>query len=269
LPPKLKDILNLLNEIAPFQHMAEWDNAGLQVGDQSKEINRLFFALDPTMHALKNALEFNAQLLLTHHPLIFRPLSQINYQIYPGNVIVEAIKKDISVVSVHTNLDVAQGGINDLLADLLGLDQPEIFDVDDRLESSGVGLGRIGSLQEPISLAAFTEMSKRTFGCKSVRVLGDDDLIIRRVAVVGGSGGSMVARASEKGADILVTGDISHHEALEAEVLNFALMDAGHFFTEKAAIKLFADRFKKKLSAKGWDVEMEIDQDEKAPMRDQ
>ncbi|MBN1849843.1 MAG: Nif3-like dinuclear metal center hexameric protein [Deltaproteobacteria bacterium] len=269
MSPTLNDILNLLNEIAPFSHMAGWDNAGLQVGDLSKEIHRIFFALDPTMDNLMNASEKNAQLLLTHHPLIFKSLSQINYHAYPGSVIVAAIKNDIAVIAVHTNLDVAWGGINDMLADLLELDHPEILDIEDSSENHSVGLGRIGSLKEPTSLTAFIDLAKRVLGCKVVRVLGNDDLVVKRIAVVGGSGGSLIARASEKGADLLVTGDIGHHEALEAESLNLALMDAGHFFTEKAAIRLFADRFKEKLSAKGWGVVVEIDHDEKAPMREQ
>jgi dinuclear metal center YbgI/SA1388 family protein len=268
LTPRLNDILKLLNEIAPFSHMAEWDNSGLQVGDLSKEIKKILFALDPTMDALMNALENNAQLLLTHHPLIFRSLSQLNYQVYPGNVIVEAVKNDISVVSIHTNLDVAKGGINEMLADLLGLQQTVVLDKDEPLENDGAGLGRIGILPEPLSLNAFTDVVKRAFGCTGVRVVGDDDLEIKRVAVVGGSGGSLVGRASEKGADLLVTGDINHHQALEATFLKLALIDAGHFFSERAAIRLFADHFREMLSARGWNVVVEINQGEKAPMRD-
>ncbi|MDY7035856.1 MAG: Nif3-like dinuclear metal center hexameric protein, partial [Thermodesulfobacteriota bacterium] len=150
--PKLKDILNILEEIAPAYSAEEWDNPGLQVGYPSQEVNKIFVALDPTLKAVEKALKSNAQLLLTHHPLIFKSLSCINKEIYPGNVISEALKKGISIVAAHTNLDVAQGGINDILANLFSLDNIEALWKRDDFKFDNAGIGRIGDLPEPMKL---------------------------------------------------------------------------------------------------------------------
>jgi putative NIF3 family GTP cyclohydrolase 1 type 2 len=111
------------------------------------------------------------------------------------------------------------------------------------------------------------EIVKKVLGTGSVMVVGHDDIEIRRVAVVGGSGGGMVPMASAKGASLLITGDVGHHETLEAETLGLALIDAGHFHTERAALRPFADHFKEKLKERAWDVIVEVYEDEKCPMR--
>ena len=116
MTPKLRDIIEVLEALAPSSMAEDWDNPGLQVGDLSREIHTIFVALDPTFNAVQEASRHDAQLLLTHHPLIFKPISQIEKNGYPGDVIYEAVTKDVSIVSAHTNLDMAKGGINDLLA---------------------------------------------------------------------------------------------------------------------------------------------------------
>ncbi len=266
LIPKLKDILNVLNEIAPFHYAEEWDNSGLQVGDLSDTVNKIFISLDPSISALQSALKGEAQLLLTHHPLIFKPLSQLDYAIYPGDVIVEAIRKKISIVSMHTNLDVAEGGINDMLANLFSIQNPEVLYVRDDLEIDGIGLGRIGDLSEPLGLSSIIKKVKGALGAMTVRVLRKEDSDIKRVAVVGGSGGNMVGIASRKGADLLITGDVSHHDALKAEQLGLALIDAGHFFSERAAMALFADSLQEWLYRKDMDVMVDVYRQEIGPM---
>lgn len=264
--PKLKDILSLLNEMAPFHYAEEWDNSGLQVGNLYNPINKIFISLDPSINALRSALEGNAQLLLTHHPLIFNPLSQLDYAIYPGDIIVEAIRKEISIVSMHTNLDVAEGGINDMLANLFSLQNQEVLHVRDDLKIDRIGLGRIGDLPEPLGLSSMIEKVKGALEATTVRVSRKEDLDIKRVAVVGGSGGSMVAVASRKGADLFITGDVSHHDALKAEKLGLALIDAGHFFSERAAMALFADNLQECLYRKDMDVMVEVYRQEIGPM---
>ncbi|MBW2609783.1 MAG: Nif3-like dinuclear metal center hexameric protein [Deltaproteobacteria bacterium] len=264
--PTLKDILNLLDEIAPFSIAEEWDNPGLQVGYPSQEITKILIALDPTISAIEESSDRKVQLLLTHHPLIYKSLSHINRAAYPGDVIFEAFKQGISIVAAHTNLDVAQGGINDILADLFGLQNLEVLQ-EKESTASGTGLGRIGNLPEPVRLSAMIETVKKVLGTMSVMVVGHGDTEIGRVAVVGGSGGGMVPTASVKGASLLITGDVGHHETLEAETLGLALIDAGHFYTERAALRPFADHFKEKLKERVWDVIVEVYEDEKNPMR--
>ena len=265
--PKLKDIIVLLEEIAPSRLAETWDNPGLQVGIQSQEINRVFVALDPTLGAIKKAIREKAQLLLTHHPLIFQPVSRLDGDLYPGNVILEALKHDVAIVAVHTNLDAASGGINDMLAQIFCLNDVEVLQNMEGDSAPDAGLGRIGNLPEPMSLSEMINLVKSGLGAKGIRSVGSKDLKIRRVAIVGGSGGGMVATASEKGADLLITGDVGHHDALEAESRGLGLIDGGHFYTEKEALILFADRLKGMMEERGWRVEVVVHHDETNPLQ--
>jgi dinuclear metal center YbgI/SA1388 family protein len=264
---KLNDILDFLEEIAPSHTAEDWDNPGLQAGAHSQEVSKVFFALDPTLRAVEEAAKAKAQLVLTHHPLIFQPLSCINWEVYPGNVIFEAFKNGISIVAAHTNLDVTQGGINDMLAQLFHLKDAEVLQTMEGVTDPVVGLGRIGNVKEPMSLSAMIERVQAVLGAKGIRVVGSKKLKIKRVAFVGGSGGSMVPTASERGADLLITGDVGHHDALEAHARGLAVIDAGHFYTEKAALALFASRVKGLLEERGWEVDVAIYQDEKNPLQ--
>ncbi len=260
---RLRDFLTTLETIAPIRWAEPWDNPGLQVGSLSQEIRKIFSSLDPTLSALISASEAHAQLLFTHHPLIFKPLSRLDINAFPGDVIAEAAKRGISIVAAHTNLDVARGGINDILADLMGLNNVEVLQPAD--EADGVGLGRIGNLPEPAALSTVAKDVKKLLGAQSIRAVGRRDVLIRRLAVVGGSGGSLTSLAHEKGADILLTGDIGHHVALEAESLGIALLDGGHFHSEKTAFRVFAKNLNKMLTSKGWEVAVETDEDERDP----
>jgi dinuclear metal center YbgI/SA1388 family protein len=263
--PKLKDILDLLEETAPSNTAEDWDNPGLQVGAHSEEVSKVFFALDPTLQAVKEAAKEKAQLLLTHHPLIFQPLTRINSEVYPGNVIFEAFKHGISVVAAHTNLDVAQGGINDMLAQLFDLKDVEVLQTLEGFEDEKFGLGRIGNVKEPMSLSSMIELVQSVLGAKGIRIVGSQKRKIKRIALVGGSGGGMVPAASKLGADLLITGDVGHHDALEAHVHGIAIIDGGHFYTEKMALALFANRFKELMEECGWEVDVATYQDEENP----
>jgi len=263
--PKTRDIVDLLEEIAPTRLAESWDNPGLQVGSYSQEVERIFMALDPTLKALRAASDRHAQLLLTHHPLLFSPLSQIEIDVYPGNVVFEAVKNLISVVTAHTNLDVASGGINDILAELLGLRHVAALKKIEDME--GVGLGRIGDLPETRMLREVAEDIRQIFGCETPRWVGQADAYVRRIAIVGGSGGSLASLAAEKGADLLITGDVGHHHAMEARSMGIALMDAGHFNTEKIAFRGFAERLRGIADDLGWEVEIETDEGEVDPLQ--
>jgi len=262
--PHVKDILDLLEEVAPSRLAAGWDNPGLQVGSRSHVVTKILFALDPTLDAVRHAAEVGAQMLITHHPLVHRPMTLVDWDRYPGNVIVEAVRKQIAVACAHTNLDVSKGGINDILTELIGLLHVEPLTVSE--DEEGIGLGRIGQLPEPATLSSLGTRIGGLLGTEGSRMVGEADREIRMVAVVGGAGGSSMVPAFEKGADVLVTGDVTHHHALEAKALGLAVIDAGHFSTEKAAFKIFAERFKDLASAAGWDVLIEAKADEKDPM---
>ena len=264
MKPTLKDFLDLLESIAPARLAESWDNPGLQVGLLSQKIRKVFTSLDPTLDALLSADEADAQLLFTHHPLIFKPLSRLDINSFPGDVIAEAVKRGVSIVAAHTNLDAARGGINDILADLMGLTNVEVLKNADEMD--GVGLGRIGYLPQPTALSAVARDVKDVLGTQSIKVVGKRDALIHRLAVVGGSGGSLLPLAYEKGADLLLTGDVGHHVALEAESSGMALIDGGHFHTEKTAFRVFVSNLNKTIKTRGWEVTLETDKNETDPI---
>lgn len=265
--PKISDLLDLLEVIAPSSTSEEWDNPGLQVGNLFDEIERIVVSLDPTLEAVRETAGRSAQVLLSHHPLLFRPISCVNRDRYPGDVISEALANGISLIAVHTNLDLAIGGVNDILAGLLGLKDAQFLQKTSK--GGDAGLGRIGTLPEPMTLGRFTELLKVVLSADTVRVVGEAETMVNRVAVVGGSGGSMVPVASQMQADLLVTGDVSYHQALEARTLGLALIDAGHYCTERATLKAFAGRLMSGLKARHWDVDVELYEGEKDPFRHQ
>jgi len=263
----LKDVLKILDEIAPFSAAEEWDNPGLQVGYLSDEVGKVLVSLDPTVSALKKAVKSGAQLLLTHHPLMFKGLAKINPEAYPGDVIAEALRSRISIVAVHTNLDVAKGGINDILAELVGLRDLEALIKKEGSADALEGLGRVGNLPQPMSLTAIARIVMDIVGSDGLMVMGAPDREIRKVAILGGAGGSELNYASQKNADLYITGDVRHHEALMAETLGLALIDAGHFNMERAAMHVFADRLKDRLKGLGRGLVIEVFKDEETPMR--
>jgi len=254
----------MLETVAPARWAEPWDNPGLQIGSPNQEIKKIFSSLDPTLKALMSASKAHAQLLFTHHPLIFKPLSRFQTDAFPGNVITEAARRGMAIVAAHTNLDAAPGGINDILAELLGLKNVEFLKPVDAAE--GAGLGRIGNLPDPASLFAVAKTVRKILGTADIRAVGERDRLIRRLAVVGGSGGSLASLACEKGADLLLTGDVGHHVALEAEALGIALIDGGHFHSEKTAFKVFAKNLETLLRSKGWEIQVETDEGEVDPL---
>ena len=188
------------------------------------------------MEALEKAVSLNAQLIITHHPLLFNSIAHIDFNQFPGNIIHEAIKNEIAVIAAHTNLDNARMGINHFLAGRLGLTDCEVLEPKELNGITGYGLGVIGYLNKPIDLRSYAMKVKKSLGTTAVKVIGSDDSIVKRVAVVGGSGRDYIAKAKEKGADLLITGDIGHHDALTARTLGINVIDAGHFYYRKGGL---------------------------------
>jgi dinuclear metal center YbgI/SA1388 family protein len=352
LPAKLSDIVGIINKIAP-PHLAEdWDNVGLQVGDPPATIDRIMVSLDPGHAAVDAAISNSCQLLLTHHPLIFKPLKRISTADETGAVVHKAIRNNLAIASLHTNYDTVDNGVNDLLAAALGLaggrplqishhdellklvvyvpvtHQQQLLEallkfsslqgnyaecsftsagtgtfkplaganpfvgtagvresvMENRVElilkkpallpalkamraahpyeepafdlvpllneSGGMGLGRICDIAAPVTLAEFAAVVKERLQLAAVRMVGNSDKKISRIALCGGSGASLLREAARKGADLLVTGDIKYHEAQEAEALGMALIDAGHFATERLMIEGLSRQLESELAAR-------------------
>ena len=335
---RIQDLVGLIHSLFPPSLAEEWDNCGLQVGDPAASVTRVLVALDPNEAALAQAAASGAQLLLTHHPLLLRPLRSVTPGDEAGRVVLAAARQQVAILSAHTNLDRAVGGLNDWLAARLGIagcqplaagdadllklvvfvpegheaavaealfaagaghiggydrcsfrsagtgtfrpgpgSNPYLGRIGEteqvaelRLETilpralvnktldklrrahpyeevacdliplanrrPDVGLGRIGRLAEPCGLDAFAERVKAALGCKTLRLAGGMPERVAKVAVCGGSGASLTSEAARQGADVLVTGDVKYHEARLAESLGLALVDAGHFATERIVV---------------------------------
>ena len=242
---KLQDIMQAMERIAPRRLAEEWDNPGLLVGSPHDEVRKILVALDVREETVERAIEDGCDLIVAHHPLIFRALKALRTDDATGCKIARLIKADIAVFAAHTNLDSAAGGVNDVLAERL-----ELHDVAPLVEGaadSEPGLGRIGSLRAEFSLEDFAALVKEKLGLSSMRVACAGERRISRVALCGGSGAEFVGRAAAKGADAYVTGDVKYHDAERAIGLGIHVLDAGHFATEQPIVARLAERLKKEL----------------------
>ncbi len=367
ITPKVSDIVGIINVLAPFSLAEEWDNAGLQVGNPAAPAGKITVALDASRGSVDAALADGCQLLLTHHPLIFHSLKKITANDPLGRVISLAIKNDLAILSLHTNFDIAEGGVNDLLAARLGVtcckplkltwgddlvklsvfvpkghEEPvmeALFrfsgfignyrDCSFRTEGIGsfkplvgatpflgeigkreyveesrievmlrkrdvsaalkslmaahpyeepafdlypllnrgeeTGLGRIGELPAALPLEKFAVAVKERLGASAARYVGEAAKPVRRVALCGGSGASLLREAARQGADVLVTGDVKYHEAREAEELGLAVIDAGHFATERLMIHGLKEILERELATKGYTAEITAYEGESEP----
>jgi dinuclear metal center YbgI/SA1388 family protein len=365
----IQDLTGLLNKLYAPELAEDWDNIGLQVGDPKAPLGRAMVALDPSLSALLAARDAGAQALVTHHPLLFRPIKRVTPEDAVGQVLWTAIREGIAIISAHTNLDCAVDGLNRWLAERLGVEhsvplQPSSGDylklvvfapagheqcvaealfsagagqigaydrcsfrslgdgtfrpavgsnpfvgevgeteqveefrletivprrklsrVLDKMQKAhpyeevaydlmplenqvpGAGLGRIGKLAEAMPLEAFTGKVKQALDCEHLRLCGADKKQVHKVALCGGSGAGLLQTAHRQGADVLVTGDVKYHEARQAEDLGIALVDAGHFATEKLMIEQVARALQAAAGQNRWDIVFETYSGEQEPFR--
>lgn len=366
---KISDIVGIINKKFPFQLAEEWDNVGLQLGDPAETVERVMVALDPLPEVLDQAIRHNCQLLITHHPLFFKPLRQLTTATSTGRLALQAARGGLSLLALHTNYDIATDGLNDLLAQYLGLQQlrplkttnqeqlvklvvfvpegdlekvrqalfseahaignyrdctftaagegtfspqpgaePTIGAVgslervaERRLEllvrrerlpkaiqtmlkvhpyeepafdcypllNQGVtqGLGRIGMLETPCRLAAYSDQVRERLQAGAVRLVGEPDRLVRSVALCSGSGASLLHDALRAGADLLVTGDVKYHEAREAEACGIALLDVGHFASERIMVAALQQFLETALTTAGYACDVLAAEGERDPFQ--
>ncbi len=219
----------------------EWDNCGLQVGTLNHKTEKVLVSLDVTKEVVKEAIRLKADLIFSHHPLMFKPMSNIVFDSPKGWIIKNLIQNNISVYSAHTNFDQAEGGMNDVLADRLHLKDVKLLDEE-------YNIGRYGTV-ETISLDAFVKQVKQTFNLDSVKVIGKTDKTIEKVAISGGSGSHHMYAAKKMNCDVYLTGDITYHTALDAIQLGITLIDVGHHVE-----KVFVDEIVQMLGKQFPDV---------------
>jgi len=269
----VSDIADVMNKLAPRLLAEEWDNVGLQIGDPQQEVTNIWIALDPTLSVLEAACRENVDLLITHHPLIFRPLKSIDFQTPIGRLLNMAVRHKLAIFSAHTNLDIVDGGTNDILSERLGLKNLMILkktsdtcknklpDTDDSVQ----GLGRIGTLETPLALNAFAKMIKKKMGLRTIRFAGNPSLVVTDVAVCSGSGSGLLSDFFASSAQVYVSGDLKYHDARDVEAANLGMIDIGHFSSEELIIHALKERLKLILAAKGLEVNVEACDLEKDP----
>ncbi len=363
---KLQVIMEALEQLAPRRLAEEWDRVGLQLGQGAQEIRRVLVALDVNEAVAAEAKKVEADLIVAHHPFIFKPLEQIHTDRFPGNLLQQFLRDNVALVAAHTNLDYATGGLNDWLAEALELQNVDVLqagpeekllklvvfvpveaveEVQDALARAGAGhigryshcsfqsagegtflplegtnpykgkqgklertpeirletilpqrisgralramlrshpyeevaydlyplvnerreggLGRIGLLRGEMTLAELAKQVARKLDLPGVRLVGDSQKIIRKAAVCGGAGSSLIGKAAFRGADVLITGDIKYHEAQQAQNSGLALLDAGHFGTEKLMVGKVAQYLLEQSVAGKWNVEVIAAQSER------
>ena len=242
---KCKEIIRILESKWPGSYALDWDNVGLLVGDKEQEVHHIFIALDVTDDTLEQAIECGADMIITHHPLMFAPMKKIVADDFIGRRIMKMIKYDIAYYAMHTNFDVM--GMADLNAQCLKLQMPEVLEVTREHDEKKEGIGRVGVLSEEMTLDAFAAYVKECMELESIRVYGDPDAVIRKVAVSSGSGKGMAKAALISGADVLVTGDVDYHMGIDCVAQGLCVVDAGHYGTEMVFISHVEEQLKEAM----------------------
>ncbi|HCC06601.1 MAG TPA: Nif3-like dinuclear metal center hexameric protein [Clostridiales bacterium] len=228
-----KDIIVQLEKIAPVSLSMNWDNVGLQLGRLDKNIDKILVTLDITKEIIDMAIHEDIDFIISHHPLIFKGIKSVTADDYLGRNIQQLIKNDISVYAMHTNIDISKHGLATKLAERLELKHLTILE--ETKEENGVmqGVGRIGEFQKPISFETLVTTLKNILKCDTIRYSGNKNKLIRKVAICPGSGMDFMKKAYSKNADVYITGDLKYHQALEAKEMDFLVIDAEHYYTEK------------------------------------
>lgn len=216
----VNEIYQEIDKIAPFELAMGFDNCGLLVGSKNQEVTSCVLALDITNDVIEYAVKNNAQLIITHHPIIFNPLKTVT----DDSRVFQLVKHNISVISLHTNLDIADGGVNDVLANLLKIENPTTFE-------GCEGVGRIGTLKNSMTGKELAYFAKEALGAKGVTVTGGDRLI-KKVAICSGSGDDFLEATIHAKADAFITGEVDHDVVIDAINSNMTLICVGHYYSE-------------------------------------
>ena len=245
---KCEDIISYMEQLAPASLAEGWDNTGLILGSVQREIRRILLCLDVTLEIAEEAISSKVDLVISHHPLIFNKISRISEDEYKGGLLYKLIKADIGVFCAHTNLDVAENGVNRKLAEKLELSDIKGLkncmlntaaneSTKNEAATGGktlsYGLGAVGYLKNALSLKEFVSSIKEKLEVDNIRLIGHVEETVRKIAVFCGSFDDDLEAVLLQKADILVTGDLKYHTAVDALGMGLCIIDAGHFNTEK------------------------------------
>ena len=257
----IENIGEYLNQYAPTRLAEDWDNVGLILGDPERIARKIMTCLTVTDQSVQEAIDKHVDLIVSHHPLPFRPTKQITTTHTPTRLIWELAQAGISVYSPHTGFDSAADGINQMLATRCGLNKikPMLPIVDDK---EGLGAGRTGRFDAPTTFGDLANTIKKEFGIAQLQVVGDLEKQISKVGIACGSGGSFLGRAAAIGCDCLVTGEATFHTCLESQAKGVNLLLMGHFQSERFAIEVMAEKISQQFS----ELEVWPSEDESDPL---
>ncbi len=262
---KLRTIIDIIDHAVPQSCAEDWDNVGLMSGHPDQNVRGVLVALDPTPELLAEAAEINANLIITHHPVIFKPWHHIRLDEPEAAFVAGAIRGAVAVFACHTNLDAVRHGINDSLAGAL-----ELIDCCPLLpatsEEPAVGIGLSGRLRRPLPGREFLQLLCAVLKQPAVRICGELPEIINRAAVCGGSGSEFAAVARRSGAQIYISGEIKHSTARWAEAAGFCIVDAGHFGTEDIGMPVFADLLAWQFKKRGVELPVTVSTRQRDPL---
>ena len=236
---RVRDIINVIEEFAPSSIQEGWDNSGLCIGSPDDEVTSILLALDCTPELIDEAVGCGADMIVTHHPLIFSGLKKISSDDLVGRAVIKAIKNGISIYAAHTNADKVLSGVSGAMARRLGLENVSIL----ADEGDGTGLGVVGTLPQPLTSRQAMDLVKEKFGLKVVKSSKPVEGPVTKVAMCGGSGASLIKAAQKAGAQLYISGDISYHNFFTQN--DFMIMDIGHYESEIDIVEILFSLIKK------------------------
>ena len=230
---KVKDIVTKIEERLPKSWSEDWDNIGLLVGDPALDVSKIAVALDATEDSVNDAIKEGCEMLVVHHPAIFRPLNRIIMPSPIAKMLSAAISGNLAIYSSHTNWDSSPEGVNVILADILGLKDVKPLMTS---QEGAWGMGAIGELPEPMTVKELAKKAKKVWDLASLLIYGDDDTPLSRVALCGGAGGDFLPMTIDKGADVFITADVSYHYLLHAQLASTHLIVVNHGEMERVSL---------------------------------
>ncbi len=252
----IADIIGCLDEIAPFGMAESWDNVGLIIGDRRRQVSTIIVGLDPTNQLLDEALSRIADTVITHHPAIFKPIPSIDTGDPCGRFLEKALSNQLNIIACHTNFDSVSRGVNDALAELLGLeDVRPLIPAGPEFPNVG-GMGRIGRYSPGKKKSEFIELLLDVLDLPAVQMAGELPDTIANVALCGGSGSDLTEAAGRSGADVYVSAEIKHNIGRWVEESGFCVIDGTHYATEKPAVKLLAEQLRIHSREQRWHIEI-------------
>lgn len=249
---KCREIIEILETLAPKSCACDWDNPGLLAGRIDKDVKKILLTLDADDAAVERAKEIGADMLLSHHPLIFKPVKHVSDEDFIGRRLVSLIQSDVSYYAMHTNFDSAPGCMADIVADRLNFTDQKPLEAMGEISGTEYGIGKTGSLKVPMKGLELVREVKNRFGLPFVTVYGSElyeDAPVVKAATCPGAGGSELKEALKAGAQAFITGDISHHEGIDAAAQGMMIIDAGHYGLEHIFMDFMEGFLKEKLPA--------------------